>query len=40
MRNTLLIKYFSYLIYLIICILSQNYENMRNEIQKSFLVEE
>ena len=38
MRNTLLKKYFSYFIILINNKLSKNNENMRNEIEKSFLV--
>ena len=38
MRNTLLKKYFSYIIILINNKLSKNNENMRNEIEKSFLV--
>ena len=38
MRNGCLLFYFSYIIYLIINKLSRKYENMRNEIEKSFLV--
>lgn len=36
MRNTLLKKYFSYIIILINNKLSKNNENMRNENEKSF----
>ena len=39
MRNTSVLFYFSYIIYLIINALFRKYENMRNEIEKSFLVE-
>ena len=39
MRNTSVLFYFSYIIYLIINTLFRKYENMRNEIEKSFLVE-
>ena len=36
MRNGCLLFYFSYIIYLIINKLSRKYENMRNEMKKSF----
>ena len=39
MRNACLKKYFSSYIYLIDYTLTEKYENMRNEIEKSFLVE-
>ena len=39
MRNACLKKYFSLYIYLIDYTLTEKYENMRNEIEKSFLVE-